>query len=230
MSSETPRGRPATGEGAPRWRLARFLRVTVARALLAAFRVDFSGWEHVPEGGAILAGNHASYLDPVLLWCATPRPTHFVAKMELWDVGWLGWLLDRLWAFPVRRATADREMIQTATSILERGELLGMFPEGTRKRDVSTDELGEAHGGVAFLALRAGVPVVPVGIVGTERALPPGAKLPRFPRVHIRIGAPVDPASFDGGRKERVEALTARLMERIAQVRDEARRESLDAR
>lgn len=164
-----------------------------------------------------------SHLDPVLLWCVTPRPTHFVAKIELWDVAWLGYLLDRFWAFPVKRQTADREMIQTATALLERGELLGMFPEGTRKRESDPDSLGEAHGGVAFLALRAGVPVVPVGIVGTELALPPGARLPRFPRVTISMGEPVSPEQFEGGRKERMQAMTADIMAGIARVRDEAR-------
>ncbi len=199
------------------------MRATVGRVLRAAFRVRFSGWENVPPGGAILAGNHVSYLDPALLWCVTPRPTHFVAKSELWDTGWLGYLLDRFWAIPVKRESADREMIATASTLLSAGELMGMFPEGTRKRDSDPDRLGEAHGGVAFLAIRNAVPVVPVGIAGTERALPAGAKFPRFTRVSIRIGEPVRPSDFTGGRKERMEAMTATIMQRIAAVRDEAR-------
>lgn len=217
------RGRPVTGDDAPRWRLARLVRATIARILLAVYRTDASGWENVPAGGAILAGNHVSHLDPALLWCATPRPAHFVAKAELWEIRWLGYLLDHFWAFPVRRASADREMIQTATALLQNGEVLGMFPEGTRKRDADPDALGEAHGGVAFLALRADVPVVPVGISGTERALPAGARVPRFPRITIRVGEPVWPSEFEGGRKERMDAMTGRIMERIAAIRDEAR-------
>lgn len=224
MRSESLRGLPSVGPEAPRWRLARGVRATLGKVLLAAYRVDFKGWENVPAAGAILAGNHVSYLDPALLWCVTPRPTHFVAKSELWETGWLGYLLDHFWAFPVRRATADREMIQTATRLLESGELLGMFPEGTRKRDADPEALGEAHGGVAFLAMRAGVPVVPVGIAGTDKALPRDAKMPRFPRITIRIGEPVDPGSFAGGRKERMAAMTAEIMARIADVRDEARK------
>lgn len=192
---------------------------------MAVYRVRFTGWENVPADGAILAGNHVSYLDPALLWCVTPRPTHFVAKSELWKARWLGYLLDHFWAFPVRRETADREMIQTASALLAAGELLGMFPEGTRKRDTDPDALGEAHGGVAFLALRADVPVVPVGFAGTDKALPAGSVVPRFPRVTIRLGTPVYPSEFEGGRKERMEAMTARIMERIAEVRDEARGE-----
>jgi 1-acyl-sn-glycerol-3-phosphate acyltransferase len=156
------------------------------------------------------------------LWSVTPRPIHFVAKAELWEVSWLGWILDRLWAFPVRRGAADREMIATASRLLEGGDLLGMFPEGTRRRD-HDDDLGPAHGGVAFLALRAGVPVVPVGIAGTELALPAGAKFPRFVPVSIVVGEPILPDRFEGGRKERMEAMTVEIMKGIAQARDRAR-------
>lgn len=225
MKESSLRGRPYTGPEAPGWGLAYFIRATLGRFLLWAFKVDMQGWENVPQGGAILAGNHVSYLDPVLLWCVAQRPVHFVAKSELWESGFLGWALDHFWAFPVRRASADREMISTATALLTAGEPLGMFPEGTRQRDASAEELGEAHGGVAFLALRANVPVVPVGIAGTEKAWPAGKKFPRFVPVTIRIGAPVEPEQFSGTRKERMEAMTARIMERIAEVRDLAREE-----
>lgn len=223
MSSQTLRGKPWQGPDAPKWRFARFVRATVGRLLLALYRTRSSGWANVPSGGAILAGNHVSYLDPALLWCLTPRPTHFVAKIELWDTGWLGWALDHFWAFPVHRGAVDREMISTATTLLAGGELLGMFPEGTRSS--SGEELGEAHGGVAFLAIRAGVPVVPVGIAGTEKALPRGAKYPRLSRVRFVFGEPVYPEAFEGSRKERTEAMTAEIMRRIDAVRTEARGE-----
>lgn len=222
MSSADLRGKPAAGPDSPRWGLARFLRATLGKVLLAIYRTRIEGLENIPAGGALLAGNHVSYLDPALLWCASPRPVHFVAKAELWQVGWLGWALDHLWALPVERGSADRAMISNATALLAGGELVGMFPEGTRGHSGS-DELGEAHQGVSFIALRASVPVVPVGIAGTERALPRGAKVPRFPRVTIRFGAPLVPASFEGGRKERMESLTADLMARIAHERDMAR-------
>jgi len=223
MSSADLRGKPMGGEGAPRWRLARFLRTFVAPFLVAAFRTRYLGAENIPDGAVIFAGNHVSYLDPALMWAGAPRRIHFVAKEELWSVGWLGWALDHLWAFPVRRATADREMISTATALLARGEAIGMFPEGTRSRDTSSDELGSPHGGVAFIALRAGVPVVPVGIAGTDKALPAGAKLPRFPRVTMLFGHAVRPEDFEGDRKERMEAMTVELMKRIAAARDAAR-------
>lgn len=219
------RGRPLTGEGAPRWALARFVYHTVRPVVMAAYRLRTIGADNVPEGGVILAGNHVSYLDPALLWCVSPRPAHFVAKSELWDVRWLGWLLERLWAFPVARGSADREMIATATKLLKSGEIVAMFPEGTRNKSGDAESLGEAHGGVAYIAQRAGVAIVPVGIANTEKAWPKGQKLPRFPRVTIRFGEPIDPASFEGDRKECIAAVTRVLMERVAEQRSLAREE-----
>lgn len=216
------RGKPAYGDGAPNWWFAYLVRNTIGWLISRAFRVRFIGLENLPATGAILAGNHISYLDPVILWCNTPRATHFMTKLELWSTRWLGWLLDKFWAFPVNRQGADREAITTATRLLEHGEWVGIFPEGHRRRDGS-DELGEAQGGVAFIALRAGVPVVPVGIAGTEEAWPPGQKFPRFVRVVMSYGEPVCPEQFEGGRKERMEAMTAEVMRRIIEERDKAR-------
>ena len=220
MSENRFRGKPVRGEDSPLWMLAGFLRAVVAPLLRALFRTRYLGLENVPQGPAILAGNHVSYLDPVLLWCGTPRPVHFVAKAELWKNRWLGWILDRLYAFPVHRGTADREMITTATALLKSGDLMGMFPEGTRSHEPDSGELGEAHGGVSFIALRAGVPIVPVRFSGTDKAWSRGHKLPRFAKVTVRFLEPVHPDSFEGGRKERMEALTAEVMRRIAAAAD----------
>lgn len=215
MKAADKRGKPVFGADAPSWSFARFVRGSVGRLALAAYRVRFVGVDNVPEGGAVLAGNHVSYLDPILLWCGSPRPAHFMAKIELWNSAkWLGWALDQFWAFPVDRSGADREAIGVATRLLESGELVGMFPEGTRKRE-KTDDLGQAHGGVAYIALRAGVPVVPIGIVGTDAAWPPGKRFPRLVPVTVRYGAPVRPEEFEGTRKERVAAMTAEIMRRI---------------
>lgn len=219
-------GSPAVGEGAPAWRFARILRATLGKLLLAIYRVRLINAENIPaSGGFILAGNHVSYLDPALLWCVMPRETHFVAKSELFEHRFIGWFLQKVWAMPITRASADREAITRATTLLTGGEPVGMFPEGTRRRPGAqvTADLGEAHAGVAFIAMRAGAPVVPVGIVGTDKALPAGAKIPRFPRVTIQFGLPVDPASFtEGGRKEKLAAVTAEIMKRIAAARDAA--------
>lgn len=206
--------------------LARAVHSTIGRLLLLTYRTRFEGEENVPtDSGAIIAGNHVSYLDPALLWCGAPRHVHFMAKSTLFGRGFLGWALPRLWAFSVKRGEPDRAAIGTATDLLKAGDLVGIFPEGTRQRHGSADaELGEAQGGVAFIAMRAGVPVVPVGIAGTDRVKPPGAKYPRFPRVTFRYGEPIRPGDFtQGGRKERVEAMTAEIMRRISSARDQAR-------
>lgn len=223
-------GKPAHGPDAPRWILARLLRATVAKLLIAVYRIRVLGAVNVPlEGGYILAGNHVSYLDPALLWSVAPRETHFVAKKELFDNAFLAWVIPRVWAFPINRDSADREAIQRATDLLVFGEPVGMFPEGTRLRPGTTaraDELGAAHSGVAFIAMRAGVPVVPVGISGTDKALPAGAKVPRFPRVTICFGEPVSAEDFpEGGRKEKTAAMTAEIMSRIATARHTASEE-----
>ncbi|MRS11469.1 MAG: 1-acyl-sn-glycerol-3-phosphate acyltransferase [Actinobacteria bacterium] len=207
-----------------RFLLARFVKATAGRLLRLAFRTRLTGAENIPCGGAILAGNHVSYLDPMLMWCACPRPVHFMAKRELWDTPIIAWALPRLWGFPVNRGEPDRAAITTATDLLNTGELVGVFPEGGRSREGRT-ELREAHGGAAFLALRAGVPIVPVAFVGTERAWPKGAKAPRLVRTWIAVGEPIVPEHVlpEGGRKERVAAVTTVMMERIGEVLDRSK-------
>lgn len=216
-------GRPMRGPDAPGWGFGHFVRNTAGRIALALYRTRFDGADNVPAGGAVIAGNHSSYLDPILLWCGGVRPIHFMSKVELWK-GWLGWSLAQFFAFPVDRTGSDRTAIQTATRLLEQGDLVGVFPEGTRHRE-NPDELGEAHGGAAFIALRAGVPVVPVGIVGTDEAWPPGARFPRLTKVRMRYGEPVRPEDFEGSRKEKVAAMTDEVMRRIAAMRDELKGE-----
>lgn len=203
--------------------VTRVLRTTLGRVVLAVYRTRVEGRDNVPAGGLILAGNHVSYLDPVLLWCAFPRQLHFMAKAELWHSRFLGWAIERLHAFPVHRGRPDRTALVTASSLLDSGSVVGIYPEGTRQRPDAPDVLGEANEGAAFLALRAGVPVVPVGIDGTAKALPRGARLPRFPQVKIVFGEPIDPARFtDGGRKERVGAMTHEIMAGIERARRQA--------
>lgn len=197
--------------------LARTVRATLGKLLPLFFRARIIGAERIPVSGALLAGNHVSYLDPVLLWCKSPRPVHFMAKSELFGKGFIAWLLPRLWAFPVNRGEPDRAAIVTATELLQGGDLVGVFPEGSRRGADADGAVGQAHGGAAFIALRAGVPIVPIAFLGTDRAMPRGARLPRLVRVTILVGEPIDPATIvpEAGRKERVAAVTQRMMDEI---------------
>ena len=195
----------------------------IGRPLVSVlFRVRQHGREVVPaQCGVVLAGNHRSYMDPIILWCVAPRFVHFMAKEELFK-GFIGWALPRLWAFPVSRAGADRAAIAQATAFLEAGDVVGIFPEGTRG---SEDALGGAHGGAAFIAIRAGVPVVPVAFVGTENVWPKGQRLPKLRRVTIRYGRPITPDDFpSGSRREQVSLLTELIMQRIGEELDAAKK------
>jgi 1-acyl-sn-glycerol-3-phosphate acyltransferase len=193
---------------------AHLIRATVGALLAALFRTKVIGRANMPDaGGVVLAGNHISYADPILLWCRSPRPVHFMAKSELWESTLFGTGLDYFWAFPVNRGEADRAAITRASDYLKAGEPVGIFPEGTRNLDGEA----EAQGGAAFLALRNGVPIVPVGIAGTERISPKGARGIHFPKVVISFGKTIDPQAFEGPRKGRVEAITAEIMRRIGE-------------
>jgi 1-acyl-sn-glycerol-3-phosphate acyltransferase len=150
-----------------------------------------------------------------------------MAKRELWDSRFIAVVLPRLWGFPVSRGEPDRTAITTATELLRSGHLVGVFPEGTRQ-DTTGETLGSAQGGAAFIALRADAPIVPVAFVGTEKVWPRGARLPRLARTFIHVGQPIYPAEVlpAAGRRERVDALTREIMERIGALLQVAREAS----
>ena len=134
----------------------------------------------------ILAANHRSFLDPFVIGCCLRRPIYFVAKRELFDSRLLGWVLNCLGAFPVRRGESDEEAMATALTLLERGEAVVIFPEGTRNR---SGPLAEPQARVGRLALQSGAPVVPIAVKGTERARR-GWRI-RPVRVDVRCGRPL---------------------------------------
>ena len=151
------------------------------------WRLSRIGREHVPaEGPVIFASNHRSFLDPFILGLIARRPIYYVAKEELFRHRLLGWVLNALGAFPVRRGTGDEEMVRTAKAILARGDAVLIFPEGTRVRP---GPLGRPKRGVGRLALETGAPVVPVAIIGTE-AVRNGWRF-RPHKVRVRIGRPL---------------------------------------
>jgi 1-acyl-sn-glycerol-3-phosphate acyltransferase len=162
-------------------------RVVVQPVLMLLFWLKRIGREHIPaKGGVILAPNHRSFLDPWVVGVCLRRPAYFVAKRELFERRWMGWFLNSLGAFPIRRGESDEEAMETARQLVERGEAVLIFPEGTRIRRGS---LGDARRGVGRLALETGAPVVPVAVAGTERAR--RGFIIRPCKVGVRCGRPL---------------------------------------
>lgn len=177
------------------------------------------GAENLPEKGPyILAPVHRSYVDWLLVARLTKRRLRYIVKAEVWRSKAVGRLIEALGAFPVNRSGADREALERCRAVLEGGEPLVMFPEGTRRSGPLVEDLRE---GVAYLALRAGVPIVPVGIGGSEKAMPRGSVLPRPRRVDLVIGRPLyGPEPGEGRRTSR--RATAELSAEVQSAIQEA--------
>jgi glycerol-3-phosphate dehydrogenase (NAD(P)+) len=171
------------------------------------FRMQRIGREHIPSSGAvIIAANHRSFLDPFVIACMARRPMYYVAKKELFAKPWQAWILNALGAFPVDRGGSDEEMIQTAEAILRRGDIVLIFPEGTRIRPGA---LGKPKGGVGRLALETGARVVPVAVIGTE-AIRRGWRI-RPHKVRIRAGRALRFPLVKDPSKELARAVTDRI-------------------
>ena len=165
------------------------------------------GLEHIPKRGpVIIAANHRSFLDPFVIATMARRPMYYVAKKEIFDIPVVGWLISMLGAFPVDRGAGDADMIATAKAILARGDIVLMFPEGTRTRPGS---LGQPKRGVGRLALETGVPVVPLAIIGTE-AVRRGVLL-RPHKVRLRAGPPLRFPQVEEPSKALAGAVTDRI-------------------
>ena len=159
------------------------------RFVAPRFRV--TGRKNVPRVGAvILACNHISDADPLLVGAATLRPTGYMAKRALWEIGWLAPILDLVGSFPVDPGAPDRAALRKSEGILARGEALVVFPEG---RISPEGELAALLPGVLQLALKSGAPIVPVGLCGANFVVPYGQLAPRptLHRVSLHFGAPI---------------------------------------
>lgn len=179
------------------------------------YRSKIIGEENIPtSGGAIIASNHVSLFDPPVVGTAFTRPVHFMAKEELFAIPLLGEIFRKLKAFPVRRATADRTAIRHAINLLENGELLGLFPEGTRSL---TGKLGKPETGLAMIALKSGVPIVPTAVIGTNKVCKNGQLFPRF---IVKFGNPIT-VTKGKADKETMEDLSNQVMKEISLLLEE---------
>jgi len=176
----------------------------VQPVIKAVWRPTVTGLEHVPPtGGVILASNHLSFVDSVLIPIVVPRKVVFLAKSDYFTGTGVKGTLTRLWFEGIDMLPVDRDdtkaaldSLDTALEVLARGDAFGIYPEGTRSRD---GRLYRGRTGVAHLALTAGVPVVPVGLSGTQDIQPVGSRLPRLAKVTVTCGEPLSFAGrYDG--------------------------------
>jgi 1-acyl-sn-glycerol-3-phosphate acyltransferase len=169
------------------------------------FRLRAIGTENVPADGAVvLCGNHTSLLDPPLLGSPLKRKVHFMAKAELFDIPIFGTIISKVGAFPVKRGGVSKESIRLAIQLLRDGNMMGVFPEGTR-----SNAGGMGKKGAASLALKAGAAVVPVAIIGNYSL---------FRRMTIVYGKPIDMSAFAGGSSEDLELATETIMKEIRSI------------
>ncbi|MDR0270288.1 lysophospholipid acyltransferase family protein [Paenibacillus sp.] len=177
------------------------------RALFAVmYRLEAVGKENIPEeGGVLLCSNHISVRDPITVGIKIDRQVKFMAKAELFKVPVLGMIVTNLGAFPVKRGGVSKESFKTSLKILKSGEVMGIFPEGTRNSDS-----GAAKRGAATFALRSGAAVVPAAIIGNYKL---------FRKMKVIYGKPIDISEFaDMESGEAIEAVSDKMMSRIREM------------
>jgi len=207
----------AEGAGVAQQRLRR-LAAPLARRL---WMIETEGFDRLPaEGPAILCPNHISFIDSAFLMLSVPRNISFVGKAEYMDSWKTKYVFPALGMIPVDRTGGSKSAaaLQTAARVLRKGELFGMFPEGTRARD---GRIHKGRTGAARLALDVGVPIYPVGITGTDEIQPPDAKAPKpFRSCRIAVGRPVRPERYAAmsERHRALRSMTDEVMFEICQL------------
>jgi glycerol-3-phosphate dehydrogenase (NAD(P)+) len=206
----------------------RVLRTILVPAFLIYCRMQRVGREHLPkQGPLLLASNHRSFMDPFVIGMLVRRPVYYMAKRELFQKRWQAWILNSLGAFPVDRGTGDGAAMDTARAILERGDCVVLFPEGTRIR---RGPLSQPKRGIGRLALETGAPVAPIALIGTENVRRGWRIRPR--KVRARAGKPLSFPTTGNSSPALAAAVTERIWacvslqwEWLGGERDEQRRD-----
>jgi 1-acyl-sn-glycerol-3-phosphate acyltransferase len=186
----------------------------VLRFIFFLLGLKCEGNDKLPQSGpVIIAANHVSNWDPVVVALVLKRPIHFMGKAQLFKYGILDKLLTKLNAFPVKKGTPDRNAIRQALRILEEGHVLGIFPEGGRNK---TGEEMKAQSGVAMIALKSGSPIIPVACIGTKCNIPWGW----FSPLLVRVGDAIYLDEYQGQKvnSATLEQLSSDIMDKINQL------------
>ena len=181
--------------------------------------LEVQGVHHIPkEGGVLLVSNHVSFLDPVIVGSAANREIHFMARSTAFDIPGIGKLISVYNAYPVNRGAPDLGALRKTISLLKAGNVVLMFPEGTRSVDGT---LGKARDGACFIADRAGVPTIPVFHSGAERMLPRSSRRLRRSKLMVTFGEPLELVTEEfETRREMYQQMGNQIMEAIADLRD----------
>jgi len=196
----------------------RLAKAILGRPLRSAYDIDVDGAGWLPDGPAILAANHRSFMDSVFLALVVDRPVSFLAKAEYFDRRRTAWMFRSTGQIPLRRGSpaGARRALDAAQRVLRGGGLVGAYPEGTRSRD---GRLHRGRLGPARLALSSRAPIVPVGLIGTDQVQAPDQRLPRIGRrVTVRFGPPVWVRTQEADRGRQLRAITDRVMAEIANL------------
>ncbi len=216
-------GSPARSRAAVAWYA--FARAVVEIVSRLAWRVEVHGREHVPTTGAfVLAPVHRSNVDTLVAGCVVRRRMRFMGKDGLWRYAPVGRLFTSLGGFPVRRGGPDRESMRICEEALRAGEPVVLFPEGTRQSGPVVQPILD---GAVFVAARAGVPIVPVGIGGSQWAMPKGSRVIRPVKIVAVVGPPIPPPDrSESGRLPRraIGELSERLHTELQDLFDESLR------
>ncbi len=197
------------------------VRFVLRVLLLTLFRLEVKGAENIPRhGGVIVAPNHRSLIDHPAVGVITDRQVRFMAKEELFKSKWAARFFYAMGSFPVKRGRPDRSSLQRCLELLADGQVVGIYPEGTRQPDARFEEVED---GFAYIALKSGAPIVPIALSGTESVLPPGRKFPQFVKIRLLVGEPFRLGNGHTGvlPRSRIREAAAEAHKKLAAVMDE---------